>query len=64
MVARVISFTGPDGNEVQERLDSNTGVIHVKEGFWINEEFEIAPVFGRKFWIPPSRINYVKLEEE
>lgn len=35
------------------------GLADVKDGFWINEARQYTQVSDCKYWIPPSKIEYI-----
>lgn len=50
-------YKGPNGNINIIAIDR---ISTVKDGFWINSDYEFTVASDCKFWIPPSRIQYVE----
>ena len=39
------------------------GTMEMRDGFWINAEFERTTGSDCKYWIPPSQILYIEKKE-
>lgn len=48
---------------LMERKTRAECIAYFKEGFWINEEYQITLGDDCKFWIPPSQISYIEKEK-
>lgn len=41
-------------------LPMNRGLGDVRDGFWVDTDFEYSQISTSKYWIPPSKIEYVE----
>ncbi len=42
------------------QVDSSQGFCRFSDGFWINDTMQLSLVRNAKYWIPPSKIEYIE----
>ena len=48
------------GQDKDAYLPEPWGIPDIRDGFWVNEEYEITSGSDAKYWIPPSQIMAVR----
>lgn len=50
------------GELYETLLPEGRGIADAREGIWLNKDLEYTARLDNKYWIPPSKIEYIELE--
>lgn len=45
-------------------VKSCKGIAFFAAGFWINDKHELTHGFDAKYWIPPHKITYIRVDRD
>lgn len=50
-------------HDVMRHASSPDGLGAFKDGFWLNNDLQFTKGSDARYWIPPSKIDYVAIDE-
>lgn len=46
--------------QMRKLIPSHWNISDVKDGFWVDKDLNICHTHSVKFWVPPSKIQYIE----